>query len=72
MLIAPYAEILRQEGFQLAGTLEYRLSLTAWWNPAPDKLIQIIILSVGSVVMIKGDKSYYLKSVSTAGETWVW
>jgi hypothetical protein len=70
MLIAPYAEILRHEGFQLAGSLEYRLSLTAWWNPSPDKLIQIIILSVGPAVMIKGDKSYYLKSVSTAGETW--
>jgi len=70
MLDAAYADILRQEGFELVGRLDYRLSLTAWWNPAPDKLLQVIVLGVGRGALIKADKSYYLKSVGTDGETW--
>src|SRR2546421_6287745 len=70
MLGAQHADILRQEGFRLVGSLDHRLHLTVWWNPAPDKLLQVIVLSVGHITLIKGDKSYYLKSVSSEGETW--
>jgi len=65
-----YADMLRREGFQLIGRLDYRLHLTVWWNPAPDKLMQVILLNVGHCTLINGDKSYHLKSVSTEGETW--
>ena len=70
MLAELYADLLRREGFQLIGRLDYRLHLTAWWNPAPDKLMQVILLSVGRRMLIKGDKSYYVQSVSPEGETW--
>lgn len=70
MLAELYADILRQEGFQHIGQLDYRIHLTIWWNPAPDKLLQVIVLAMGRFVLIKGDKSYYLKSVSAEGETW--
>jgi hypothetical protein len=70
MLGTPYVEILRAEGFQPAGELNYRLHLSAWWHPAPDRLLQVIVLPLGDTALVKGDKSYYLKSVSTEGETW--
>src|SRR5438309_9270881 len=63
-----YADVLVQEGFQLIGQLSHRLHLTIWWNP--QQSIQLIVLSIGSSNLIKGDKSYYLKSVSPDGETW--
>lgn len=69
MLSTPFADQLRQAGFELMGSLDYRLSITIWWNP--QKRIQVLILCVGRIVLIKGDKSYYLKSVSADGETWV-
>jgi hypothetical protein len=70
MLNAPCADALRQEGFQLIGQLDYRLHLTVWWNPAPDKRLGVIVFSIGPSTLIRGDKSYYLKSVSPEGETW--
>lgn len=70
MLAAPYVEALRGEGFRPIGELAHRLSWSVWWNPSPDKLLQVSVLSLGLHVLIKGDKSYYLKSVSAEGETW--
>src|SRR2546423_1623980 len=70
MLGAPYAEILQREGFQLIGKLAYRVGLSVWWNPAPDKLLQVIVLNVGASTLLKADKTYYVKSVSAEGETW--
>src|SRR6266436_8508321 len=63
-----YADLLVQEGFELIGQLSHRLHLTIWWNP--QQSIQLIVLSSGRSNLIKGDKSYYLKSVSPDGETW--
>jgi hypothetical protein len=60
--------LLRQEGFQLIGRLEYRVSLTIWWNP--QKLLEVIILSVGQIALVKGSKAYILQSITAAGETW--
>jgi hypothetical protein len=68
MLNGLYADALRQEGFQLIGQLDYRLHLTVWWNP--DKRLGVIVFSIGQSTLIRGDKSYYLKSVSPEGETW--
>lgn len=70
MLGADYAEALLREGFQPVGSLHYRLQLTAWWNAAPDKRLQVIVLPAGRATLVKGDKSYYLKSVGPEGETW--
>src|SRR5687768_7711499 len=57
MVPAHYANLLHAEGFQKIGELSHRLHLTAWWNPAPEKLLQVIVLNVGSTVLIKADKS---------------
>jgi len=70
MVAALYADILREEGFQLIGHLNYRVQLSIWWHPAPEKLLQVVLLSVGGSTLMKADKSYYLKSVSPEGETW--
>jgi hypothetical protein len=67
---APYPEILQQEGFRLIGQLDYRLHLTAWWNPDPDKRLQVLVVDVGAAALIKAEKCYYLKSISSEGETW--
>jgi hypothetical protein len=69
MLSIPFADRLRHEGFELIGRLDYRLHLTVWWNP--EKLIQVVILTIGPIALVRGDKSYYLKSISAEGETWV-
>src|SRR5436309_13865561 len=70
MLLAPYARILEAEGFRQIGELHHRLQLTAWWNPAPDKLLQVLVVAVGQSGLIRADKSYFLKSVTAEGETW--
>jgi len=70
MLGADYMEKMQHEGFRLIGSLDYRLHLSAWWNAAADKLIELIIFDLGSAKIIKGNKSYYLKSITAAGETW--
>lgn len=61
-------EILKQLGFGQIGELAYRLQLSLWWHP--DAKIQVILVRTGTCVLVKGDKSYYLKSISEEGETW--
>lgn len=70
MLPSPYANILSAEGFRQIGELHHRVQIAAWWNPAPDKLLQVLVLILGQSALIKADKSYYLKSVTAEGETW--
>lgn len=70
MLNAHYADILRSEGFVQIGELNHSFHLTIWWNAASDKLLQVLVISIGNSVLLRADKSYYLKSVSAAGETW--
>ena len=64
----PCLEILHQEGFRQIGWLDYRLRLTAWWNPIAH--LQLLVVEIGTAALLKGDKTYYLKSVSREGETW--
>lgn len=64
-----FDKILIQKGFQKIGFLSYRLYLSIWWHP--EQKIEIILLTIGSKVLIKGSKPYYLKSISKEGETWV-
>src|SRR5262249_47614693 len=61
---------LRQDGFELIGSLDYRLRLSVWWAPSPARLLQVLVLSLGDAALIRADKTYHLKSVSTEGETW--
>lgn len=63
-------DVLLREGFQLIARLDYRLRLAVWWNPAPDRLLQVLLMSVGDHAVLKGEKSYYMKSTTSAGETW--
>ncbi|HYE20291.1 MAG TPA: DUF87 domain-containing protein, partial [Tepidisphaeraceae bacterium] len=62
--------MLRAEGFVPIGQFDYRLSLSVWWHPAADRRLQVIVLRVGRSALIRGDKSYYLVSVTPDGETW--
>src|ERR1044071_1967084 len=70
MLPGPYASFLNSEGFQQIADLRYRLQLTAWWNPRAENRLQIVVLTAGRTALIKGDKTYYLRSVTPEGETW--
>jgi hypothetical protein len=65
-----FLDILRQEGFEQIGQLNYRLNMSVWWNSSPDYRMQVLVLDIGDGFLVKADKSYYLKSVSEAGETW--
>ena len=64
-----YDNILEQKGFHKIGSLSYRLQLSIWWHP--EQKIELILLSVSSRILIKGNKPYYLKSISDQGETWI-
>ncbi len=68
MVDAAYADILESEGFVQIGGLNYRVGLHVWWHAAAK--LQVIDLPVGSIMLVKGDKSYYMKSISEEGETW--
>ena len=63
-----YDDILQQQGFIEIGVLCYRLALKLWWHP--QLKIQIVHILVGSKSLLKGFKSYYLKSITEQGETW--
>jgi hypothetical protein len=63
-----YTDALRAAGFTAIGGIDYRVSVTAWWHP--QERMQVLLLPIGETVLIKADKSYYLQSVSEAGETW--
>jgi len=63
-----YDDILREQGFVEIGVLFYRFAMNIWWHP--QFKIQIIHILVGSKYLLKGFKSYYLKSITEQGETW--
>ncbi|MHC4329599.1 MAG: helicase HerA domain-containing protein [Planctomycetota bacterium] len=63
-----YDDIFKQQGFTKIGSLCYRLQLDIWWDTK--NKIQIIHFILGSRSLLKGSKSYYLKSISEEGETW--
>ncbi len=63
-----YDDILREQGFVEIGVLFYRFAMNLWWHP--QLKIQIIHILVGSKSLLKGFKSYYLKSITEQGETW--
>ena len=63
-----YADILKREGFVKIGELNYRLLVSVWWHALVK--VQLIVLRVGSKVLLKGNKPYYLKSITEQGESW--
>ncbi|MBM4103120.1 MAG: DUF87 domain-containing protein [Planctomycetes bacterium] len=63
-----FEEILNSLGFVNIGSLRYRIDLMVWWHH--EHHIQIIVLPLGSKCLLKGFKDYYLKSISTEGESW--
>ena len=70
MLGAALADTLREAGFRPVGRLDHWLHLSIWWHGTPDKLLQVVVLSVGRITLVKGDKTYDLKTLSAEGETW--
>ena len=63
-----YDDILREQGFVEIGVLFYRFAMNIWWHP--QLKIQIIHILVGSKSLLKGIKSYFLKSITEQGQTW--
>ena len=63
-----YDDILEQEGFRRIGELSFRLHLSVWWQQATK--VQLVAMPVGSRVVLKGTKAYYLVAISEEGETW--
>ncbi len=53
-----YDDILEQEGFRRIGELSFRLHLSVWWQQATK--VQLVAMPVGSRVVLKGTKAYYL------------
>ena len=61
-------EIFEQEEFRKIGSLTYRIQVNIWWHP--DSKIQVLQLPLGSKALLKGSKSYFMKSITEQGETW--
>ncbi|QNN23352.1 DUF87 domain-containing protein [Planctomycetales bacterium ZRK34] len=68
MTDAIYADILKRHGFICIGHFHHRLRLSIWWSTETN--LQLIVLTVGSMTLLKSDKAYYLKSITEQGETW--
>ena len=64
-----FTEVFEQEGFRKIGSLSYRIQLNIWWHP--DSKVQVLQLPLGSKALLKGSKSYFMKSITEQGETWV-
>jgi len=62
------ADILAREGFQPIGDMQGAFVIAAWWNPAAR--VQLLSLRIGSAILYKGSKAYYLTSTAEEGETW--
>jgi hypothetical protein len=71
MSSSDFDDDLRAHGFHNIGQLNYRVKLGAWWNPAPDHRLQVLVLRLGNACLVKGSKSYYLKAVTPDGATWI-
>jgi len=65
---AVFGEFLREQGFRLIGSLHFRLQVSVWWHPQVKA--QVLLVPVGSRVLLKGTKAYFLKSITPEGETW--
>lgn len=65
---ASFPDVLHRQGFEPIGCLDYRLHLSVWWSA--QARIQVLLLRVGEHGLVKGDKSYYLRSAVPEGETW--
>lgn len=63
-----YDDILQEEGFVKIGALFYRIIFNLWWHP--QFKMQILHIPFGTKSLIKGFKSYFLKSITQEGETW--
>ena len=61
-------EIFEQEGFRKIGSLSYQIQINIWWHP--DSKVQVLQLPLGSKALLKGSKSYFMKSITEQGETW--
>ncbi|MBN2267670.1 MAG: DUF87 domain-containing protein [Candidatus Babeliaceae bacterium] len=60
--------LMIQNGFQMIGSYDYNLSIQLWWHP--DHCIQVIIGRFDDQILVKGFKSYYLRSMSQESQTW--
>jgi hypothetical protein len=63
-----YDDILQEEGFVKIGALFYRIIFNLWWHP--QFKMQILHIPFGNKSLVKGLKSYFLKSITQEGETW--
>lgn len=62
------ADILQQAGFRPIGALSHRMHLGVWWSG--ETRIELVVLQAGSAVLVKGQKVYYLRSITEEGQTW--
>src|SRR5262245_14470981 len=66
-----FTEILREHGFKCIGELNYRLQLALWWHPSNERRVEVLILQLGGSAILRAAKSYFMKSVTSEGESWV-
>ena len=61
-------DILRGEGFEAIGRIDHRFRLELWWHS--EKKQQVMLLPLGPSALLKGSKSYFMRSITEAGETY--
>ena len=64
----PEALMLRG-GFQRIAKVEYGFKLDLWWHP--EEKIEISIIKIDRYFIVKGRKSYVMRSISHEGEVYV-
>ena len=68
MLAGSFGDILQHDGFREIGSLQFRMRLSLWWHD--QHRLQILLCPIGSRALLKGSKSYFMKSISEDGETY--
>ena len=68
MVSDEFDNILHRQGFIQIGKIHHHYSLLVWWHP--QEKIQLVVSPGNTSVLVRGDKTYHLQSISQQGQTW--
>jgi len=63
-----WSSVLKGQGFEKIGEVQYIQRVQLWWH-AVDKL-EVLVYDVGTGVVVKGTKTYYMKAIAPEGEVY--
>ena len=66
MYISDYDDMLKGEGFETIGSVDYDIRMTIWWNP--QERVELSVVDWKPYILIRGTKCYRLRAISESGE----